>query len=330
MRSEQLQRGARIVVEKWMKVQPGESVLILTDKAHGPEMSVVEDIAEQAGASVTMYLIPDGTNQMDSGYLSGLSDLLCRDVIIGAAHYSLATSDLVKKAVKNGSRFLSLPLATNDGRSLLEYGFLTMDTAKSRFVAKNLLFYINRSDYLRAETDAGTCLNFRKIGRKGNYFNGMAKDGRGFASSSFEVYVPVEETQTSGKAIVDGSLGYLGKVRDPFAIRVEEGRLAEFGDSPEGGRLSEYMKAFGDERIYHVSEFGIGLNFFAKCEGNCYIEDESAYGTFHIGFGRNVALGGEFEANGHFDIIFRNPSIYADNRMIMDHGGIIPAVPEIW
>lgn len=47
-----------------------------------------------------------------------------------------------------------------------------------------------------------------------------------------------------------------------------------------------------------AAEFGIGLNTHSRCAGNCYIEDESTYGTFHIGFGRNIALGGVQDASG--------------------------------
>jgi leucyl aminopeptidase (aminopeptidase T) len=78
--------------------------------------------------------------------------------------------------------------------------------------------------------------------------------------------------------------------------------------------------------MYVSSEFGMGLNSYSRCEGNCYIEDESAYGTFHIGFGRNIALGGVHEARGHFDLVSLNPDVYADNMKIMDRGRII--VPE--
>lgn len=86
------------------------------------------------------------------------------------------------------------------------------------------------------------------------------------------------------------------------------------------------MEEYKDSRIYVAGEFGIGLNSSSKCEGNCYIEDESAYGTFHIGVGRNLALGGRQNANGHFDLVCHEPDIYTDNRQIMQQGKII--VPE--
>ena len=75
--------------------------------------------------------------------------------------------------------------------------------------------------------------------------------------------------------------------------------------------------------MYTTGEFGIGLNPLSHCEGNCYIEDESALGTFHIGFGRNLALGGTLEASGHFDLTMFAPDIYADGVKIIENGKII-------
>ena len=91
-----------------------------------------------------------------------------------------------------------------------------------------------------------------------------------------------------------------------------------------GERLRHYMDSFGDPGIYVAGELGIGLNKKSRCVGNCYIEDESAFTTFHIGMGRNLALGGVHDAAGHFDLVFQFPTIYADDILIMKDG--FPAV----
>ena len=57
---------------------------------------------------------------------------------------------------------------------------------------------------------------------------------------------------------------------------------------------------------------------------------ESTYGTFHIGFGRNIALGGVQDASGHYDLVTHAPCIYVDNRMIMDHGQLTVLEPSIY
>ena len=314
-----------------MDVRPGESVLIITDLLHQREILELEKYIRERGVNVMIRMVPAEYSQNLTAYFEELAALMhTHQVIIGATHYSLVTTEVVKKAVHGGSRFLSLPMATNDGRSLLEYDFLTMDTGKARLKAEMLLKYINGSTYLRMKTPRGSDLSFRKTGRRASYFNGRARDNKGFTSSSFEVYVPIEEDQTSGTGIIDGSLGYLGKVDKPFNIKMEAGKITEIEQNEDGKRLKEYMENFQDERIYYAGEFGIGLNTKSKCAGRCYIEDESSYGTFHIGFGRNIALGGEYEANGHFDVVFREPSIYSDNRLIMEKGVITAPELQIW
>jgi len=319
-------RGAEIVTNDWMQVRSGESVVIVTDEEHIRELELVKQQMESVGAVVELEMRPRDDTRfvglLDQDHDGVVDDY---DVIIGATNYSIVTKPAVKVAVRSGARFLSLPMSTNDDRSILEYDFLTMDPQKSRAVAQELLAFIKGAEHLRVTTKLGTDLRFRKIGREASYFNGMAKDGRGFASSSFEVYVPIEEDQTSGTGVLDGSLGYLGKVDKPFKILFEGGRITEIEQSPCGTKLSKYIEDFNDPRMYHTAEFGIGTNSFSHCDGNCYIEDESSYGTFHIGFGRNIALGGEFEADGHFDIIFLEPTIYADEQMIMKDGVVVKA-----
>jgi leucyl aminopeptidase (aminopeptidase T) len=324
-----MRRGARIVVDDWMHIKKGERVLLLTDKQHEAELEEVQRQAVALGAAVTLHLLPNQQGQA-SEHIAAMAERLREcDVIVGAAHYSVATLRAVKEAVRARTRFLSLPLATGDGRSMLEYDFMTMNPWKSRIVSQALLEHINQSEDIRVETAAGTSLNFRKRGRRGDFTDGMAGESRTFASASFEVYIPVEETMTAGNAVVDGSLGYLGKLAAPFSIRIEDGRVTWIEPGGDGERLSAYLQSFNDSRLYHVSELGIGLNYCARCDGNCYIEDESAYGTFHLGFGRNVTLGGPFEANGHFDIIFKAPTLYADNRMLMEDGELIAALPSL-
>ena len=323
-------RGARIIVENWMNVKAGESVLIITDETHMADMQLVSQYAEHIGALTYIELIPRQGFSLNT-FMDSITEVMSKySVIIGATHYSLVTTEVVRKAVKSGARFLSLPMSTNNGYSLLAYDFLTMDTTISRIVARELLKHINQSSRIRVTTEAGTDITFRKVGREGNYFNGKAKDSKGFASSSFEVYVPIEEDQTNGVGVLDGSLGYLGKMKKPFNISFAEGKISDIESTPCGQRLSKYIESFDDPRMYHATELGIGTNFYSRCDGNSYIEDESAYGTFHIGFGCNIALGGAFDAKGHFDVVFLKPTVYADNRMIMENGIIIPAIPEVW
>lgn len=330
MNEEKLESGAQIVIRDWMKLKPWERLLIVTSEEHLKEAKALKKYALKRKAPVDLMIVEkkgikvgvffDENETIFDGYRA----------IIGATDYSLVTTKAAKKAIQRGSKFLSLPLATNNDISMLSYDFMRIDTKKSKMMAQVIMKYFNSSSMIRIDTKAGTNLSLFKQGRRSGFFNGVVKDGRGYSSASIEVYAPIEETKTEGIMVVDGSLGYLGRVTKPTKLILKHGCIEQIEDTESGKKLREYIQSYQDSNMYAASEFGLGLNSLAKCLGNCYIEDESSYGTFHLGFGRNIALGGEHEACGHFDLVCMAPDIYIDNRKIMDDGKIIIPEPEIY
>lgn len=320
-------RGAEIIINDWLNLKPYNKLLIVTEENHLSEVETLRDaagkipciadimVADKVGIKVGVYF-DENKNAFD-GY----------DFIIGACQHSLVTTGATKKAIKRGGNFLSLPLATNNGLSMLCFDFIkTMDTKLTLIRANIIMSYIKISSVINVSTKKGTNLEFGMKGRKPGFFNGNVKDGKGYSSASMEIYIPIEETKTQGVFILDGSFGYIGKVENPVKILFSDGKITYIEDSADGKKLKNYIELFNDNNMYIAAEFGIGLNSKSKCRGNCYIEDESAYGTFHIGFGRNLALGGILEAKGHFDLVAHKPDIFFDNKIIMEQGKIV--IPE--
>ena len=101
-------------------------------------------------------------------------------------------------------------------------------------------------------------------------------------------------------------------------------------ETPTGIRLKKYMEKYFDPRIYIAGELGIGLNSCSNCLGNCYIEDESAYGTFHVGLDAISRSAACRMRKGNFDLVCREPDIFTDNRQIMDRGKIIAPEPVLY
>ena len=325
-----MERGARIIIHEWVKVRAWDKVLIVTSKEYLAEAKAMEKEASGKARSVNTLLVENKGRHVGIFFDDNEAVFDPYTAIIAATEYSLVTTKAAKRAIQRHKKFLSLPLATNDGRSFLEYDFLTMDTKKSRLMAKAFIKYLKYSEKVRVTTLAGTDMMFCKVGRDPGFFNGVLKDGKGYSSSSIEVYVPIEETKTEGVMVLDGSLGYIGRAEEPTRILFEGGRITEIEETPTGIRLKKYMEDYQDPRIYIAGELGIGLNSCSQCLGNCYIEDESAYGTFHVGLGRNIALGGIQNAKGHFDLVCMEPDIYTDNRQIMQQGKVIIPEPVLY
>lgn len=321
-----MERGARIIIHDWVRVKPWDRLLIVTTREYLPEARSLRKQAFGRVRSVDSLVVENKGKHVGIFFDMNETVFDPYTAIIAATEYSLVTTKAAKRAIQKKKKFLSLPLSTNDGRSMLAYDFLMMDTKKSRLMAKIVMKYLYHSSKIHITTPAGTDLYVGKSGRKPGFFNGVLKDGKGYSSASIEVYVPIEETKTEGVMVLDGSLGYIGRAKEPTKVFFENGRITEIEETDTGKRLKAYIKEYRDSRILVAGELGIGLNSLSRCSGNCYIEDESAYGTFHIGLGRNLALGGVQNAKGHFDLVSLEPDIYTDNRQIMQLGKII--VPE--
>ncbi len=325
-----LEKGVQIIIRDWMEINGEDRLLIVTSENHLSEANSLKEYALKRDAYVDIMIVEKSGIQVGVFFDENENIFDEYTAIIGASDYSLITTRAAKRAIEMGSKFLSLPLSVNTEDSMLSYDFITMDTKKSKMMANVIMKYINNSSIIKITSKAGTDLKVYKQGRKPGFFNGVVKDGKGYSSASFEIYVPIEESKTEGIMVVDGSLGYLGKPQESIKITFSEGKIAGIQQNQSGYLLSAYIESYKDINMYVASEFGIGLNSYSKCEGNCYIEDESSYGTFHIGFGRNIALGGSHEASGHFDLVSLEPDIYADNRKIMQQGRIIIPEPQIY
>lgn len=318
-----IDKGVSIILHDWLDVRPGELIHFITDETHLKEAEAMSRWAYGADAILKTTVLPAQLIQ-NGDIIEKMVDILSNEnVIIGATDYSFITTNAVTTAVRNGARFLSLPLSCTDGTSLLENDFIQMSSADARRNARKLINYLTGGDRIRVTTKLGTDISFSMKGRIPGEFYGRARRSGAVGSASFEVYVaPIEDTM-NGTLYLDASYGYLGLVESPVKIEFRDGTLisAEAEDN-SAKKLIDYIESFKDKTMYKPGEFGIGLNKLSKVRGVCYIEDESVCGTFHLGMGRNISLGGVQQAKGHFDIVTNRPNIYVDDMMIMKEGEI--------
>ncbi|MDO4466777.1 MAG: peptidase [Bacillota bacterium] len=315
-----INQGAKIVVKDWLHAKEGDKIYFITDETKRREAKAFEKAAIEVGAIPTMIELL--SHEVQEGHcIEKLRHVLGEaDAIVGATNFSFITTDAVNYALSKGAQFLSMPMSTNDGSSLLEQEFLKMNPDEATRMGMPMLWKLRKGKTIRVITELGTDLTFDIKDRLPGIFHGSLWEPGKCSSSSFEVYIPPIEYRTNGTLVLDGSMGYIGLVKKPFKITFKNGYVDSIEETEDGKRLKEYFESFNDYEMYCASEFGIGLNKVSKCQGISYIEDESAYGTFHIGFGRNLALGGSHNAAGHFDLVTHNPTILVDGKPIMKNG----------
>ena len=90
---------------------------------------------------------------------------------------------------------------------------------------------------------------------------------------------------------------------------------------PSTERLVSLLEPHGrDART--VAEFGIGTNDRAKLTG-VILEDEKVMGTIHIAFGDNKSMGGSVRVASHLDGLVKEPTVWFDDRKIMEGGRFV-------
>lgn len=320
-----VERGAERIARDWLKITAGERVVILSEEGYRSQAEALHRQAERFGAEAETLMVSAGRGQLGAELeQAGISEYIDRcDTVIGATKYSILTARKIAAAVAEGKRFLSLPLFTCSGAEMLGLPFLAMPPQRASQMAARLLEGLQGRNTLRITTAMGTDLRLSLAGRRVGAFTGDFTHGICCDSSCFEVFAAPQEDSAEGVLVVDASFGYIAAPERPVRLRFCGGKLVEIEKSPAGDRLRDYISAFGDDRMNVAGELGIGLNTCGSCRGDCYIEDESVYGTFHVGMGRNLTFGGENDAVGHYDLVAWRPTIYADEKLICRDGEIV-------
>ena len=146
---------------------------------------------------------------------------------------------------------------------------------------------------------------YRELGQSGNLPSG-------------EAYIAPLEGTASGTMKIDGSMVGIGKLNNPLYVKISEGKLTEItGD--EKDKVSILLE---NDRNATLGELGIGTNHAARLTG-VILEDEKIFGTVHIAFGTNISFGGVNKADCHLDGVILEPTLYLDDRLIIEKGKFV-------
>ena len=99
-------------------------------------------------------------------------------------------------------------------------------------------------------------------------------------------------------------------------FEVKSGKVTDINSR----KLKSYIWSIKNGR--NIAEFGIGTNPNLRLSGNI-LEDEKVLGTCHIAIGDSKSMGGSVEAPIHWDFIIKKPSIWFDDKKIMERGVLL-------
>lgn len=329
---DELRQRARIFVEEWAKLRPGERVLVLADDTTDPEVArAVCDSARATGADVTFVEMA----KPESAWAE--------------------PSEVVLGAMQRSQKCLSLSLVYHDRRTTIarrEYGmsmfFLlppvpaTLFGQAARFPIE-LCTEIGRQCALRLRaarrirvssmrgTDFSAALDSRNCTADPGGWLEAWDPGRtigttpGEGSNTFPPGVVLAYPtpgSVEGVAVFEHHVG-VGPIQSQLAVRYENGRCVEA--QGEGAETLASLVA-GHEDATDVAEIAWGTNPLQTLTLGTVrnpIDAERHSGTVHVGIGPSPVFGSRTTSRLHLDGLVIRPSIHLDGEPIMENGHLL-------
>ncbi len=331
-------------------LQPENEVLIIAD-SRTPK-SVTEAFFGEAlamGATAQVLLVPTppppslqtGLKWSKTVHAATTTPDLIVDLAIGYA-------DFIMDAVKRGARVISPGDGT--GNIHLEDTLMrtigAVDIRKLRRESELIADLLTKGSSLRITSDEGTDITIDITGLVGNPNDGFLwdPDKKEWRNIKWVLLPPSQPGlvlptgSSNGVIAADGFILYEPAYnhetpKSPLRIRVEKSWITEIsGDPLTSTRLKNWLESFApDKTPYHGPvHCNIGTNPRAMLTQ--HQEFERLRGTITFGWGDNSMLGslkgqtfGLVKSPVHWDCMILRPTLYIDNRKIIDHG-VMPSL----
>jgi leucyl aminopeptidase (aminopeptidase T) len=316
--SSELRSAALIAVRDCMGVRPGERVLVVTDAPLRTIGYATFEAARDLGNDVLLIeMLPRKTNGEEPP--ADVAELMTQyDVVLCPTSKSLTHTDSRRNASAKGVRVATLPGVTE------EVMVRCMNADYNEIAARTFRIceLMRTTKVIRVKAPAGTDITMPIEDREAHASSGVFREKGLYGNlPTGEAYLAPLEGLSNGVVVVDGSMASVGMVDEPIRITVRNGYAADITGGESARRLIALLEPHGkDGRT--VAEFGIGTNDKAILTG-VILEDEKVMGTIHIAFGDNKSMGGSVRVASHLDGLVKQPTVWFDDRIIMEEGRLL-------
>ncbi len=306
-----LEQAVSNVVERCLRVGPGENVLVVADPGNAALGEALMDAARAAGGDAVLTILPPNPGRGTEPPPTVAAAFAAADVFIAPCEPSLSHTSARKRASEAGARGATMPGVTADLLARLMSADFEAMGARCHAIA-NLL---TESGEARLTCARGSDFTIDLRGR-----DGIPDDGDLSARGAFG-NLPCGEgfvSPAGGEGtIAASSLPGVGAVDEPVLLTVRDGLLA----GAEGGGGDQYLAQLDAHGPLgrNLAELGIGTNDRATLTGNI-LEDEKILGTAHVAFGASAGIGGTVTVPVHLDVVVLEPSLWIGATQVLDAG----------
>jgi aminopeptidase len=304
--------GARTAIYTCMGVKKGEFVLILTDTEKEAIGEALFEVAKEARAEAIIVKMLPRTRHGEEPPKPIAEMMKNADVVIAPTQFSVTHTQARKRANKAGARIATMPGII---QKMMSSGGMTADFKEVEKEIKRLAKILEGTKKIKIITEIGTDLEVSVEGRRWYMDTGIChKKGEFMNLPAGEIFIAPKEGTADGKLIIDGAFWEM--LENPVTIDIKKGYAVRIAGTKE---IAKQISKRGKEGR-NIAEVGIGMNPKAKIIGNV-LEDEKVKGTVHVG--DNSTFGGKCKAGIHIDGIIKNPTLFADDELIMKNGKLV-------
>lgn len=314
-------RGAHTVVNTCVGVKPGEQVLIITE---AEKLSIAKAVAAAVYAAkaepVITVILPRERDGQEPP-LTVAEAMKQSDAFIAVVGKSITHTHAVREACKRGSRGVVL---TQFSEAMMIHGGLEADFRDVAPTCKEVAAKLAGAEQVHLTTPYGTDLTFCAKGRRGNAMYCMVEPGEFSPVPTVEANVSPLEGTANGVIVANASIPYIGigVLEEPVNCTVKDGFITSITGGRQAQMLKRDLDSKNDPNVFNIAELGVGLNPQCRFIG-FMLEDEGVRGSVHIGIGTNITLGGNLKAACHYDLIMTEPTLMADDAMLLHEGQVL-------
>ena len=316
---EMLEKAVDLVLNKCMGLKHNESLLIITDRRKRKIGNLFLKQGNKTAKKAELLEIPVGNVNGEEPPKKAAKEMLNYDVELLITTKSLTHTKARKNASETGARIATLPGITE---SMMARA-INVDYKRICKLSRKIASIMDNGKIIKLTTKKGTDIIMEIKGRKAHGRSGgiLTKKGKFGNLPSGEAFIAPIENKTNGIYIVDASLGGIGKVDKPVKVLVKNGYAVKITGKKSAKELNKLLNTAG-KKARIVAELGIGTNYKAKITGNL-LEDEKVIGTCHLALGDNTGFGGKNQVPLHIDGVIKKPTIFIDNKKVMDNGKLL-------
>lgn len=313
-------KTAKMIMNSVLNVKPEEKLLIITDTERPPSITKVLAVAaEISGAhTVIMTMPPTGMSGIEPPEMVAAA-MSVADAIINQTSHSMTHTNAQRAAIAKGARVCNI---RNVDEDMMIRGGITANYIEVKRISDMLVELINQGEWVHLTTPEGTDIRFSIKGRHSHSLSGFATNPGEFSGlpDGEAACAPLEGT-AEGVIVNPYSIEDLDVVKDPLKIEVKGGLVTKVEGGREAQELLKILEKSG-ESGRNIAEFAIGSNPACRIIGKSR-EDKKKLGTAHIAIGDSKSLGGTVDCYMHMDIMFLEPTITIDGKLIVKDGKLI-------